>query len=487
MKIKKFELRHKASEEWTTIDLDSDVCLFYSANNSTGKTTLMRSLLYCFGFQIPNTERVKFENFEFKITIEKEGAENSIYRKNQLLKIDDMEFDLPAEEMNVVGMIFGIENLELIDNLLGTIYFDQDKGWTLLNRGKIIGNNRFTIESFFRGLNDVNDSDSYNLQRKIREIDKKIGEFNLLGEIKKYQESLIENTSQSSIYEFDITNETKIIELKLELEKVNKEINEIKAIINDNQKFYSYLEQKEIYVNNPYDQKQPIRVTRHTLYGLSDITKISETRLSYLFIKREKLKQQINNLFKEESKNINLFDIPSLSDQISQQIKRMESISIVQIQAAKKALEDEKSKLQELLLERTKRDNHYIEEAVKIIKTYYDELNIEPINVDIFTRRLKAISGAVLHKKVFIFKLAYIKLLSEKLGYCLPIFCDSPNGREIEQSTVEETLKILRRDFPNHQIFISSINEYQNIFKTSKKIILDGTLFDPKNALSLFD
>ena len=178
MRIKKFELRHKASEEWTAIDLDANVCLFYSANNSTGKTTLMRSILYCFGFQIPNTERVKFENYEFKLTIEKDGVENLIYRKNQLLKIDDLEFDLPADEMNAVGMIFGIENLELIENLLGTIYFDQDKGWTLLNRGKIIGNNRFTIESFFRGLNDVNDSDSYNLQRKIREIDREIDEFN---------------------------------------------------------------------------------------------------------------------------------------------------------------------------------------------------------------------------------------------------------------------------------------------------------------------
>ena len=487
MRIKKFELRHKASEEWTAIDLDANVCLFYSANNSTGKTTLMRSILYCFGFQIPNTERVKFENYEFKLTIEKDGVENLIYRKNQLLKIDDLEFDLPADEMNAVGMIFGIENLELIENLLGTIYFDQDKGWTLLNRGKIIGNNRFTIESFFRGLNDVNDSDSYNLQRKIREIDREIDEFNLLGEIGKYQENLIENATQPSIYEFDITNETRIVELKLELEKINKEINEIKGVINDNQKFYSYLEQKEIYVNNPYDQKQPIRVTRHTLYGLSDITKISETRLDYLLIKREKLKQQINDLIKEESKNINLFDIPSLGDQISQQIKRMESISVVQVNAAKKALQDEKSKLQDLLLERTKRDNHYIEEAIRIIETYYNEMNIESVNVDIFTRTLKTISGAILHKKVFIFKLAYIKLLSEKLGYCLPIFCDSPNGREIEQSTVEETLKILRRDFPNHQIFISSINEYQNIFKTSKKILLDGTLFDPKNALSLFD
>ena len=299
--------------------------------------------------------------------------------------------------------------------------------------------------------------------------------------------NLIENATQPSIYEFDITNETRIVELKLELEKINKEINEIKGVINDNQKFYSYLEQKEIYVNNPYDQKQPIRVTRHTLYGLSDITKISETRLDYLLIKREKLKQQINDLIKEESKNINLFDIPSLGDQISQQIKRMESISVVQVNAAKKALQDEKSKLQDLLLERTKRDNHYIEEAIRIIETYYNEMNIESVNVDIFTRTLKTISGAILHKKVFIFKLAYIKLLSEKLGYCLPIFCDSPNGREIEQSTVEETLKILRRDFPNHQIFISSINEYQNIFKTSKKILLDGTLFDPKNALSLFD
>ena len=35
------------------------------------------------------------------------------------------------------------------------IYIDQDKGWTLLNRGKAIGNNRFDVNDFIAALSGI--------------------------------------------------------------------------------------------------------------------------------------------------------------------------------------------------------------------------------------------------------------------------------------------------------------------------------------------
>ena len=90
----------------------------------------------------------------------------------------------------------------------------------------------------------------------------------------------------------------------------------------------------------------------------------------------------------------------------------------------------------------------------------------------------------ILHKMIFIYKLAYISLLSEKLGYPLPIFCDSPNGREVEQETIDEMLRIMKRDFKNHQIIFASIFNYQNIFDSSNIISIDKTLF---NKQTMFD
>lgn len=44
MKLLEFKIREYHSYNWKTVDLNSDVCVFYSKNNSTGKTTLMRAI-----------------------------------------------------------------------------------------------------------------------------------------------------------------------------------------------------------------------------------------------------------------------------------------------------------------------------------------------------------------------------------------------------------------------------------------------------------
>ena len=60
----------------------------------------------------------------------------------------------------------------------------------------------------------------------------------------------------------------------------------------------------------------------------------------------------------------------------------------------------------------------------------------------LFTSNLKILSGAVLHKTVFSFRLAYIKELEKKLGIKLPILLDSPKGKEIDDSNVQKMMSI---------------------------------------------
>jgi hypothetical protein len=84
---------------------------------------------------------------------------------------------------------------------------------------------------------------------------------------------------------------------------------------------------------------------------------------------------------------------------------------------------------------------------------------------------------------VFVYKLAYIKLLSEKIGYPVPIFCDSPSGREVMVETISDMLNILKRDFTEHQIFISSIYKYDDMIGEANIFEIDGTLFDEPTLL----
>lgn len=78
----------------------------------------------------------------------------------------------------------------------------------------------------------------------------------------------------------------------------------------------------------------------------------------------------------------------------------------------------------------------------------------------LFTSNLKELSGALLHKTVFAFRLAYIIEIEKFLGDKLPIILDSPSGKEVDQENIKLMMDILKRDFSDHQIIIASIYEY---------------------------
>ena len=93
----------------------------------------------------------------------------------------------------------------------------------------------------------------------------------------------------------------------------------------------------------------------------------------------------------------------------------------------------------------------------------------------LFTSNLKELSGAVLHKTAFAFRLAYIIAIEKVLEIKLPIILDSPSGKEVDQSNVKLMMDILKRDFADHQIIIASIFHYDfddaNIIEIRERLI----------------
>ena len=45
----------------------SDKCLIYSDENSRGKTTLLRMLLFALGYNIPPTKKISFSKYVFEL------------------------------------------------------------------------------------------------------------------------------------------------------------------------------------------------------------------------------------------------------------------------------------------------------------------------------------------------------------------------------------------------------------------------------------
>lgn len=65
----------------------------------------------------------------------------------------------------------------------------------------------------------------------------------------------------------------------------------------------------------------------------------------------------------------------------------------------------------------------------------------------------------------------------------LPIVLDSPSGKEVEHETVESMLRIIQRDFTDHQLFVASIFEY-DLQGDKKRIEFKNGLFELSDFIS---
>ena len=143
-------------------------------------------------------------------------------------------------------------------------------------------------------------------------------------------------------------------------------------------------------------------------------------------------------------------------------------------------LEKQIKALQDELSRATRIDNSVVKEVSDSIIAYGTELGIgdtESIpRTYLFTSNLKELSGALLHKTAFAFRLAYITALEKALNIKLPILLDSPSGKEVDQNNIALMMDILKRDFSDHQIIIASIFTYD--FENALSVEIKDRLID---------
>lgn len=479
MIVSKFSLQHRNAFISKEVDFCNSVNIIHSEENGTGKTTLLRAILYTLGFPVPSMELTRFEHYDFRLDIILNDTQFIVERKENLLKINAQEFDLPIDQRAAHTFLFGNGNGEILSNLIGTIYFDQEKGWTLLNRGTIIGLNRFNVESFFRGLKEDESAESYNIVERVNALNKKIAQYKLMLNVAEYQATLNQEVEQKLDYQtYQQGLDSALVEKRLQLQKIEEEISRLTDVMKKNKHFSDYIEMKRVYIKNPTGG-DPIRVTKDTLFDYDSVEEVNSARKSMYIAERGAIKRQIAALEASQEKQTTLLNLPTADEEIAMRLASIRGISSLEVKTMLGRFQKEKDALTEELTMRTKTNNTWVTDGYGIVSNYAKELGIPfDYKIDIFTRNLKAKSGTILHKMVFIYKLTYIKLLSQKLGYPLPIFCDSPSGREVKRTTISEMLSVLKRDFAKHQVFIASINKYDEVFSDAKVFVVDGTLFD---------
>ncbi|HCT98136.1 MAG TPA: hypothetical protein DIC28_06470 [Aerococcus urinaeequi] len=476
-------------------DFHKNTTLIYSKDNSVGKSTLLRMLFYSLGYPIPGTDSILFKNLHLELNIAKSNGNIIIKRHNNQLRLESdndngsTEYFLPYEHTKVLAYIFDNKETRVLDNILGAIYLDQDKGWTLLNRGKVIGNIAFSIETLTEGLTN---SDIEELKQQLSYRNHQKEKYQGLKAITSYKSTHLNSEIQVPRSEVKIlTDELVILGSKKKI--AENQLKEVNKSITQNQKSMAMLEKMKLEVQVS-GSNETIPVNNETIVNF-------DSNYNYLEARKWLIKEEIANLNKDIDKNrVQLMNLNGQGELFSTENDLMEAdILIRQIEIDEEEinyrieiLKNEIKSLKKQIDEVLSKNPDVIKQMNDRILDYSSRLGvnkyIENKKNFVFINKLKGFSGTVLHKLVISYKLAYIKSIQEYLGIQLPIVLDSPTGREMTQINMENMFELIYDEFHNNQIIIASIYNSPK-FRANKIIELtkEEKIFEGTNEIELFE
>lgn len=450
-----------------TFDFTNSVNLIFSKENSKGKTTLLRFVLYSLGYNIPNTRKIRFDRCEVVTTIFVDNVGKVVLSRcsNDFIETtvtgEKKTYILPDQLHDLHRIIFGTDNADVLNNILGAIYADQEKGWTLLNRGTAIGNIRFNIEELIRGLSGCDCSD---LIRKETQLSKELSKYRQMASVAKYREEIIAESGTLVSDSYSIESDATIAQLLMQQKALQSELRRIDKSLSDNKRVRQYVAEMKLTVQLPDGTIFPI--TADSIVGLADTIDFLIAKRKIVSADLRSAMHQLANVQKaqeNESEQLAFFQSESMIDIFDRRIASV-PIDAGAIDKEIKRLEKMLKSVREEISRMTKSDTGVVMSLYENMVKYASELGVgnseSIVSSYLFTSNLKELSGAVLHKTVFAFRLAYITEIEKHLGIKLPIILDSPSGKEVDQANIRLMVNILKRDFSGNQIIIASIFKY---------------------------
>jgi hypothetical protein len=466
-----------------TFDFTDSVNLIFSKENSKGKTTLLRFMLYSLGYNIPNTRKIRFDRCEIVTTILVDNVGKMVLSRysNDFIEAtvadEKKTYILPDQLHDLHKVIFGTDNTDVLNNILGAIYADQEKGWTLLNRGTAIGSIRFNIEELIRGLSGCDCSD---LIRKETQLSKELSKYRQMASVAKYREEIVAESGTLVSDSYSVESDATIAQLLMQQKALQSELRRIDKSLSGNKRVRQYVAEMKLTVRLPDGTIFPI--TADSIVGLTDTIDFLIAKRKIVSADLRSVMHQLANTQKEqenEAEQLAFFQSESMIDIFD---RRIASVPIDASAIAKeiKRLEKMLKVVRKEISRKTKSDTGVVMSLYENMVKYAAELgvgNSESIASSyLFTSNLKELSGAVLHKTVFAFRLAYITEIEKHLGIKLPIILDSPSGKEVDQANIQLMVNILKRDFSGNQIIIASIFQYD--FETVNTIEIVNRLIE---------
>lgn len=443
--------------------------LIYSKSNTKGKSTYVRLLFYALGYPIPNMRGIKYEEILTEITFSEKGQRYTAIRENNLIILffnnSRIEFTLPSQHLSFLSFIFKYENIKVLKNLLGFMYIDQDKGWTLLNRGTVIGKIKFSIEELLAGLNGI-DIDELIEKKSSLELNKE--KYLAMLNMQELSEQVYEQNGEIFISNIEKELNEKIAYCNIKLENENSALKEINSVLLKEKQFFDYIDSMNLSVKQG---DIVIPVNRSTLLNSTANYEYLRAHRSIIVTNIEKLKRERSsyqaklNEYYVKNSQINILSNEGKDTLINKQLANFN----IDQKVVRQLLEETKKDLKYVTAEikRTiKNQNTYISKIYKYVLEYATELHVDDKMVAkedfIFTSDLKSLSGAVLQKMVFAFKVAFLKVIEESMNTKLFIVLDSPKGKELDDDNMKLIENLISTELCDNQIFFASIYDLEH-------------------------
>ncbi|TEU20875.1 hypothetical protein E2146_04665 [Oenococcus oeni] len=477
MRINKLKIENK---EFIFHDFKN---LIHSAENGVGKSTLVRCILFALGYNVPSMRGLDFEKLQTQIDLSIKDDVFRFVRTKDRITISNGKKSLgnfnaknTDDHYAILSFIYGLTDPSLLNNILGISFFDQEKGWTLLNRGKVIGSISFNIESFISALYGI---DTKQIENSIKKKKTELSKTKNLKELIETNHIVGRDNSISDhqISEFDDLSDN-ITEKNIYIRKITKNINELKLIIKSNENFMEMIENIHLKVRSRTDGI--IIVNKNNIVDFELDQSIIKARIAVLNRQLDQLNFEKDGLLEELQEQQKLFDMATQLNRLDESVSKigitpsyMDSL----IDKQQNGISEDQSKERDLL-----RQSSNINEVYMKILDFAKELGVEG-QIDkgkdfVFTNNLKRYGGANLHLVIFAFRMALLKIFQDKTGLFLPIILDSPATSEITMSNMKKMFQFVLNEFPNNQLIVASIYEYNGAIKWDKKIELSSRLLD---------
>ena len=300
---------------FSSSDTFKKTTLIYSQKNTKGKSTYLRLMFYSLGYQIPSMKGVDYSNINTELVLNEREKDFYISRTLNTITVktqdtNEMIYSLPHEHNAFLAYIFDNNKIKVLNNIIGIMYVDQEKGWSLLNRGTVIGRIKFNIEELIAGLAGIDCDELLERKRILKDNEKK---YQAMLDINKLSEEVYANNGEIFINDIESKLNSAIALVDLKIRDVKSKIRVIEDSIQSEAGFWKFIDTIRLSVQHNDElirvSKDNVIYSQDSLEYLKARKNLLETDLRKLLKDKAQLKNKLEEYYRKNTDLLKLFVI----------------------------------------------------------------------------------------------------------------------------------------------------------------------------------